>query len=139
LNISVSADGDAVRQAEEVHVTVRHEAEMLSLGKAMELMGGLELFAEIGGMLLDELPELMDAMHQHAADGDLIELSKTAHRIKGNFGVIAAEQALCAARDLEDSARDGNRAAAEAALVELDAAIERVVPEIERVIAEAAA
>ena len=120
-------------------MTVKHEPEVLSLDKAMELMGGLELFAEIGGMLLDELPELMDALHQHAADGDLVELSKTAHRIKGNFGVIAAEQAQEAAKELEYSSRDGNRAAAEAALAELEVAIERVVPELERVIAEAAA
>ena len=113
--------------------------QVLCLDKAMDLMGGPELFAEIGGMLLDELPELLDLLHQHAADGDLVELSKTAHRVKGNFGVIAAERAQDAAKDLEYSSRDGDRAGAESALVRLEAAIEQVVPEIKRVIAEAAA
>lgn len=118
---------------------VEHDLQVLSLETAMELMGTPELFAEIGGMLLDELPELMDLIHEHAASGDLAELSKTAHRIKGNFGVIAAEQAQAAAKDLEYTSRDGDRAGADAALVMLEAAVEHVVPELERVVAEAAA
>ena len=120
-------------------VTVEHEVKVLSLETAMELMGSPELFAEIGGMLLDELPELMGLIRDHAASGDLVELSKTAHRVKGNFGVIAAEEAQAAAKDLEYSSRDGDVARAEAALVALEAAVERVVPELERVIADAAA
>jgi HPt (histidine-containing phosphotransfer) domain-containing protein len=120
-------------------VAVQYESQAVSLDAALELMGSMELFAEIGGMLLDELPELMDLIHDHAAAGDLVELSKTAHRVKGNFGVIAAEQAQAAAKDLEYSSRDGDVATAEAALVALDAAVERVVPELERLIAEAAA
>ena len=115
------------------------ELQVLSVETAMELMGGPELFAEIGGMLLDELPELMGLIHDHAANGDLVELSKTAHRIKGNFGVIAAEQAQAAAKDLEYSSRDGDRPGADAALAELEVAIERVVPELERLIADPAA
>ncbi|MDJ0960764.1 MAG: Hpt domain-containing protein [Acidimicrobiia bacterium] len=120
-------------------MTGEHELQVLSLETAMELMGGMELFTEIAGMLLAELPELMDEIHLHAADGDLVELSKTAHRIKGNFGVIAAEQAQAAAKDLEYSSRDGDRLAAEAALAELEAAIELVVPELHRLMTEPAA
>lgn len=120
-------------------VTRESKLKVLSLETAMELMGGMELFTEIAGMLLAEMPELMDEIHTHAASGDLAELSKTAHRIKGNFGVIAAEQAQAAAKDLEYSARDGNRSSAEAALVELEAAIELVVPELQRLIADPAA
>ncbi len=120
-------------------MTGESELKVLSLETAMELMGGMELFSEIAGMLLAELPELMDDIHTHAAEGDLVELSKTAHRIKGNFGVIAAEQAQAAAKDLEYSSRDGDRSGAEAALVELEAAVELVVPELHRLIADAAA
>ena len=90
-------------------------------------MGGPELFAEIGTMLLEELPELMGLIHEHAANADLAELSKTAHRVKGNFGVIAAGAAQEAANDI---------GAADAALVALEVAVERVVPELERLIAE---
>jgi HPt (histidine-containing phosphotransfer) domain-containing protein len=120
-------------------MTVEHHVQVLSLETALELMGGMDLFAEIGGLLLDELPELMDLIHAHAADGDLVELSKTAHRLKGNFGVIAADAAQAAAKDLEYTSRDGDVPGAEAALVALDAAVERVVPELQRLIAEHAA
>ena len=120
-------------------MTGESELKVLSLETAMELMGGMELFTEIAGMLLAELPELMDEIHGHAADGNLVELSKTAHRIKGNFGVIAAEQAQEAAKNLEYSSRDGDRPSADTALAELEAAIELVVPELHRLIADAAA
>ena len=120
-------------------MTVEHELPILSMDTAMELMGSPELLVEIAGMLLDELPELIELIHRHAAAGDLVEVSKTAHRVKGNFGVIAAEQAQAAAKDLEYSARDGDVAAAEAAIVALDAAVERVVPQIERHVFDATA
>lgn len=113
-----------------------HELEVLSFDTAMELMGSPELFAEIAGMLLDELPELMGLIRAHAASGDLVELSKTAHRVKGNFGVIAAERAQAAAKDLEYTARDGDRVGAEAALVALEAAVEHVVPALERIVVD---
>jgi HPt (histidine-containing phosphotransfer) domain-containing protein len=117
-------------------VTVEQQLPVISPDTALELMGGPELFAEIGTMLLDELPELMGLIREHAANGELVELSKTAHRMKGNFGVIAAGQAQEAAKDLEYSSRDGDVATAEAALVALEVAVERVVPELERLITE---
>lgn len=117
-------------------MTVEQRLPVISLETALELMGGPELFAEIGTMLLEELPELMGLIHEHAANADLAELSKTAHRVKGNFGVIAAGAAQEAAKDLEYSSRDGDIGAADAALVALEVAVERVVPELERLIAE---
>ena len=117
-------------------MAVEHELKVLSVDTALELMGSPELFVEIAGMLLDELPELMSLIHKYAASGDLVELSKTAHRVKGNFGIIAAEQAAAAARDLEHTSRDGDRVGAEAAIVALDAAAEYVVPELQRLIAK---
>lgn len=120
-------------------MTVEHELPILSYEDAIGFMGSPELFVEIGEMLLEELPELMDKIHSYFAAGELLEVSRTAHRVKGNFGVIAAERAQDAAKDLEYTSRDGDRAGAESALVRLEAAIEQVVPEIEKVIAEAAA
>ncbi|HEX9644753.1 MAG TPA: Hpt domain-containing protein [Acidimicrobiia bacterium] len=111
------------------------ELRIVDMDKALELMGGQELFTEIVGMLLDELPDLVDQLHADAAAGDLVALSKTAHRLKGNFGVVAAEQAYAAARDLEYAGREEDVAGAELCLVELEAAIERVVDELRALIA----
>jgi HPt (histidine-containing phosphotransfer) domain-containing protein len=119
----------------EVSAVVTDETPIIDVDKALELMGGRELFAEIVGMLLDELPDLVDQLRAEAAAGDLVALSKTAHRLKGNFGVVAAEQAYAAARDLEYAGREENVAMAELCLVELEAAIERVEDELRALIA----
>jgi len=118
-------------------VTLEHELPVLSMEAAMGFMGSTELFVEIAGMLLEELPELMEKIHERFAAGELLEASRAAHRVKGNFGVVAAEQAQAAAKSLEYSARDGDAAAAAAALEVLDAAVARVVPLLESHVAAA--
>ena len=118
-------------------MTVEHEPQVLSMEAAMQFMGSVDLFVEISEMMLAELPELMGQIESHAAEGDLSELSRTAHRLKGNFGIVAAEQAQAAAKDLEDSARAGDAAAASSAKTALVAAVANVVPLLEQHVAAA--
>jgi HPt (histidine-containing phosphotransfer) domain-containing protein len=119
-------------------VTVEHELPILSYEDAIGFMGSPELFVEIGEMLLEELDELMDKVHGCFAAGDLLETSRTAHRLKGNFGVIAAHEAHAAAKSLEYIARDGDAAGSQEAIQALDVAVERAVPVIRQHIAQAA-
>lgn len=110
-------------------------ARVVDLDKALDLMEDRELLAEIAGMLLEELPELLDQLHAGAVEGDVEALTRTAHRLKGNFSVIAAEQVESAARALEFAGKDKDIAKAEVCLIELEAAIERVVPALQALIA----
>jgi HPt (histidine-containing phosphotransfer) domain-containing protein len=119
-------------------VTVEHELPILSYDDAIAFMGSAELFLEIAAMLLEELDEQMEKIHSCFAAGDLLETSRTAHRLKGNFGVVAAHESQAAAKALEHIARKGDAAGSEAALAVLDAAVERAVPVIKRHIAQAA-
>ena len=109
-------------------MTVDNELAVLSIDTAMQFMGDMDLFVEIAEMLLEELPEQMGLAQTHWQSGDLHNLYKTAHRLKGNFGVVAAQQAHAAAKTLEHSAREGDAATAEAALSELVDAVAAVVP-----------
>jgi len=113
-------------------VTVEHENPVLSYDDAIGFMGSHELFVEIGEMLLEELPELMDKIYTCFAADDLLEVSRTAHRIKGNFGVIAAHEAQAAAKALEHIARDGDAAGSRVAVDALNRAVERAVPVLEQ-------
>ena len=119
-------------------VTVEHELPILSYDDAIGFMGTAELFVEIGEMLLEELPELMDKIHSCFAAGDLLEVSRTAHRVKGNFGVIAAHEAQAAAKSLEYIAREGDGPGSQVAVEALDVAVERAVPVIREHIIQAA-
>ena len=119
-------------------MTIEHDLPILSYEDAMAFMGSDELFAEIGEMLREELPELMAKIRECFAAGDLHEVSRTAHRVKGNFGVVAAGEAQAAAKLLEYSARDGDAESSAAAFSSLDAAVARVVPVLEQHIARIA-
>ncbi|NND04161.1 MAG: Hpt domain-containing protein [Acidimicrobiia bacterium] len=117
-------------------MSVDNELSVLSLETAMQFVGDPDLFAEIAEMLLDELPEQMGFLQTHWDNGDLENLYKTAHRLKGNFGVVAAQQAHAAAKTLESAARAGDAAASQTAVGELQAAVDEVVPVIKQHVAE---
>lgn len=118
-------------------MTTQNDLAVLSVENAMQFVGDPDLFVEISEMLLEELPEQMGLLRQHWANRDLTELYKTAHRLKGNFGVIAAERAKEAARALEFAGKEGDQAACERAVAAVEAAVAEVVPLIESHIAAA--
>ena len=120
-------------------MTVDNELAVLSVETAMQFVGDPDLFVEIAGMLLEELPEQMGLLQTHWDKGDLTNLYKTAHRLKGNFGVVAAQQAHAAAKTLESVAKDGDMAASATAVNELQAAVAVVVPVLEQHVADAGA
>lgn len=117
-------------------MNVDNDLAVLSIDTAMQFVGDPDLFVEISEMLLEELPEQMEFLQTHWDSGDLTNLYKTAHRLKGNFGVVAAQRAHAAAKTLESVAREGDPAASQAAVSDLQAAVAEVVPVLERYIAE---
>ena len=107
---------------------VDNDLAVLSFETALQFVGDADFFVEISEMLLEELPEQMGLLNTHWENRDLTNLYKTAHRLKGNFGVVAAEQAHAAAKTLERVAKEGDEAASEAAVAELTEAVDTVVP-----------
>lgn len=64
------------------------------------------------------------------AANDQQSLIGLAHRLKGGLGNLAADQAVAAAKAMEDLGKAGNLGAAPAALATLDAAARRVLAEL---------
>lgn len=116
---------------------IEHDTSILSLDSAIRFVGDPELLVEITEMLLEELPEQMGLIDQHWNNRDLTQLSKTAHRLKGNFGIVCAAEAQAAAKQLEHVAKEGNEAQAEPAVNQLVAAVDRVTPLLEKHVAAA--
>lgn len=115
---------------------VDNELAVLSVETAMQFVGDPDLFVEVTELLLEELPEQMGFIQAHWESGDLTNLYKTAHRLKGNFGVVAAQQAHAAAKHLEAVAKDGDIEASKGAVADLQAAVADVVPLLEQHVAE---
>ena len=107
---------------------IDHDTSILSLDSAVRFVGDAALLVEITEMLLEELPEQMRLIEEHWANRDLLQLSKTAHRLKGNFGIVCATEAQAAAKQLERVAKEGDEAQSESAVAELVAAVDRVTP-----------
>jgi HPt (histidine-containing phosphotransfer) domain-containing protein len=125
----MTADRD-VSLAKESVVSVNDQLEVIGIQAAIELMGSRELLVEIAGMLLDELDEVMAQLDVEVGQQDLAAIARTAHRLKGNFGVVAAKEAHAAARELESAARDGDQSRTDAAVVALRAGVERLQPKL---------
>lgn len=111
---------------------IEHDTSILSLESAIRFVGDPALLVEITEMLLDELPEQMGLIDEHWENRDLLQLSKTAHRLKGNFGIVCATEAQEAAKQLEHIAKEGDETQTEPAVSELVAAVDRVTPLLQR-------
>ena len=81
--------------------------------------GDAELFVQIAGIFLDDVPQQLAALQAAQDSGDLETLRTAAHKIKGSVATFAAGEALAAARALEQACKDGEagRVAALAATV----------------------
>ncbi|MGE4299938.1 MAG: Hpt domain-containing protein [Desulfovibrionaceae bacterium] len=74
------------------------------------LAGDGELLQELLGVFLDDLPIKIAALRQAQAEGDLYQVSRRAHAIKGSVGVINADSARECAAELEMAAVAGDAA-----------------------------
>lgn len=70
--------------------------------------------------LLDQLPEQCHALHGAVAGGELLQVKKLAHSIKGGAGNLGAVALSAAAARLEMAAAGGDRAATGGLMEEVD-------------------
>lgn len=99
---------------------------ILDYENALARLGGDRvLFAEMAGLLFEDLPKLRDQLHAAVAEGDPIRIRMNAHALKGLVAGCGGVQATNAAQALEDAghSRDLRQAGAlfDSLTTELDA------------------
>jgi HPt (histidine-containing phosphotransfer) domain-containing protein len=71
--------------------------------EALDRLGGdEELLRELCGIFLAESPKLLQKLRQAIAEADADGVMRAAHSLKGELGYLGAEDAMRAARKLED-------------------------------------
>ncbi len=92
--------------------TVRMQAETaLAFDRAevLEMLGDEELFEQLAGMFVEELPAHLEQLDAAAASEKWSDLARSAHTLKGLFGTFAARAAEVEARQLEHAASAGEK------------------------------
>jgi HPt (histidine-containing phosphotransfer) domain-containing protein len=95
---------------------------------ALEGVGGKEeTLRELAGLMLEECPRLLEQMRRSLADGDVEELRRAAHTLKGSARLFAAHPTADAALEVEDIGREER-------LTDADDAVARVQTEVDRLL-----
>ena len=89
--------------------------------------GDVELAREVAGIFVNSSPAWLEEMRSAAATGNMIQLRKAAHTIKGSVGHFGAGRCYELALRVEELARDGKPSQAAAECGELEQALTSVV------------
>ena len=95
------------------------------------LEGNQELLTELIQLFLGEAPLLIEAMRTALQKGDMRELGRSAHSMKGAASNFMAHSTAGAASQLEDDAKRGDTESARNALAALEVIVERLLTELE--------
>jgi CheY-like chemotaxis protein len=88
------------------------------------------LQADLVRMFLEDCPQTLDEIRSALAHADAAGVSRVAHRLKGELGILAARGANEAAFRLEKAGREGDLATAGEAFLVLEREIERLEPQL---------
>jgi signal transduction histidine kinase/CheY-like chemotaxis protein len=98
---------------------------------ALARAGGDEgLLQETADIFLQELPKAMAAIRAALATRNGAAAAQAAHSLKGSVGLFGAEDAVTAARSIEEAGRAGEFQQGEAACAALEAHLDRLRPAI---------
>jgi two-component system, sensor histidine kinase and response regulator len=105
---------------------------------ALERLGGsVELFQQLIVMYGEDAPRLWDELRSGAAQGDVEQLKRAAHTLKGLAANFEAKPAAEAAFRVEQLAQRGDLAAAVENVPEMESQFERLQLALDRQIASA--
>jgi PAS domain S-box-containing protein len=93
------------------------------------------LLTEIVELFHSDAPKMLEELRNNIGSGDAASLEKTAHRLKGALGTLAALAAREVAEKLETLGREGNVLAAGPELTALEREIHRLEPELAALVA----
>ncbi|MDO9565248.1 MAG: response regulator [Candidatus Desulfaltia sp.] len=111
--------------------------DVFDLSKAMEaVLGNKELFQEIAGMLLENLPGSLSKIKKTIAAGNAKSLERTAHNLRGSAGSFGAKLAYNAAYLLEKLGREGKIEEAKEAFSDLEERTAELASAIKEVMLE---
>jgi len=88
--------------------------------------GDRELFEELIGLLLEDLPARRAALDAAVAAGDATAVQHAVHSLRGGLAPFGAARAAALALEIEQTARDGRLEGTEGALAELARELESV-------------
>ena len=98
--------------------------------------GSRELLEEVTGMYTNERPALLEQLYAAIEVGDAETLHRKAHRLKGTFGSLAAENARAISARIVDFALRGDLAGARKELDNLAVEAREVEDELRRIDAQ---
>jgi two-component system sensor histidine kinase/response regulator len=105
--------------------------EKLNRTSILERLGGnQDLLAELVQLFQEEAPQLIEAMRKALGRGDMQELGRSAHSMKGAVGTFSAHETAKAAVRLEIDAKNGDGESAKASLAVLEGAVDRLLAEL---------
>jgi HPt (histidine-containing phosphotransfer) domain-containing protein len=92
----------------------------------MVMDGDRDALREIVALLIRQTTEQLDSLRSAAAAGNLQEVGRLAHTIKGAAAALTAERLRVIAQSAEKTARDGHAEGLSAAASRLQAALEEL-------------
>ena len=93
--------------------------------------GDRELLKELFELFRGEFPRMRDQLHAAVKQGDLAEIQRAAHTLKGMMVNLSLKQGATLAANIEAAARSGDRLEIIAAKEEFDREAARLVPALE--------
>lgn len=120
-----------------VKTVEKQSNDVFDLSKALEaVLGNKELFQEIAGMLLENLPGSLSKIKKTIAAGNAESLERTAHNLRGSAGSFGAKLAYDAAYLLEKLGREGKIEEAKEAFSDLEERTAELASAIKEVMLE---
>ena len=96
--------------------------------------GEPDVLCEVLQMFLAEMPPRLDRLRNAFASGDIEELRRTAHSLKGSAGNIGANRLFVLCRQLDDQGKTGDLSGAQPLIDALGVEFGKVEVEIHRII-----
>jgi two-component system sensor histidine kinase/response regulator len=94
------------------------------------LEGNQDLLTELVQLFQVEAPQLIEAMHKALRQGDMQELGRSAHTLKGAAGYFLAHGTVSVAKQLEIDSNNGDAESAKATFARLEVLVERLLTEL---------
>lgn len=96
-----------------------------------------QLLYELFSIFKDDFPGSLAKLRDAVTRGDLAEIARLSHTLKGTLGNLAADPAMNSAARLEQTARAGQAAQLTAALADFERNANSTLTELETYMAEA--
>jgi len=105
--------------------------EKLDRGSILErLEGNQDLLIEVIQAFQEEAPQLIEAMRKALRQGDMKQLARSAHSMKGAAGNFSTCGTASAASQLEKDAQSGDVESSTASLATLEVVLERLLAQL---------